>query len=210
MVAPEPPDPFDPEIDALAAGEPLYRVHSNRFDATTFNPGMGRPTRFGFFAGEEGTTVPVLYAAAAQDAAIAETLLHDVPLAGGLLGYDEYAGTVMSRLRTTRPLRLAALHGLGLRRLHATAEQVTASAASTYPLTVRWAAAAHQVGLDGLAWMSRQCNDVKAYVFFGDRCADAFTHDASFGRVFATGADLMWLIDLCAPLGVDVLPPPPA
>jgi hypothetical protein len=24
---------------------------------------------------------------------------------------------------------------------------------------------------DGLVWMSRLCNDAKAYVFFGDECA---------------------------------------
>lgn len=56
--------------------------------------------------------------------------------------------------------------------------------------------------------MSRQCCDAKAYVFFGDRCGDAFDQDDGFRRAFATGTDLMWLIDLCAPLGLDVLPPP--
>jgi len=53
--------------------------------------------------------------------------------------------------------------------------------------------------------MSRLCNDAEAYVFFGDKCDDAFAQDSTFGRLFATGADQLWLIDLCAPLHVDVL-----
>jgi hypothetical protein len=206
-VTPPPPKPFDPELETLDAGTRLYRVHSNRFGPTRFNPGLGAPTRFAFFEDPTGVTVPVLYAAAAQSAAVAETLLHDVPLSGGYLDYDTYAPKVMSRVTTNRPLRLAVLHGLGLRRLNVTAEEVTSTAASAYGETVDWAEAAHGTGLDGLVWMSRQCNDVKSYVFFGDRSADAFTPDPTFGRIFATGVDLLWLIDVCAPLRVDALPP---
>jgi hypothetical protein len=50
------------------------------------------------------------------------------------------------------------------------------------------AQAAHDAELDGLVWMSRLCNDAKAYTFFGDRCDGAFTQDSTFGRLFATGA----------------------
>ncbi|WP_017933251.1 RES family NAD+ phosphorylase [Nocardioides sp. Iso805N] len=207
-MTPNPPHPFNAEIETLASGALLYRVHSNNFGPYEFNPGKGAPTRFAFFADEHGATVPILYAAAGQPAAVAESLLHDIPATGGLMPYDTYAPRVMSRLSTSRPLRLGALHGLGLRALRVTAEQVTASAASTYDRTVLWAKAAHRAGLDGLVWMSRQCNDTLAYAFFGDRCEGAFDRDPTFARIFATGNDLLWLIDMCAPLGVDVLPPP--
>lgn len=207
-MTPDPPHPFNPEVETLASGALLYRVHSNHFGPCEFNPGKGASTRFAFFADERGVTVPILYAAAGQPAAVAETLLHDIPATGGLMPYDAYAPKVMSRLSATRPLRLGILHGLGLRTLRVTADQVTGSAASTYDRTVLWSKAAHQAGLDGLVWMSRQCNDTKAYVFFGDRCASAFDRDPTFARIFATGSDLLWLIDICAPLGVDVLPPP--
>jgi RES domain len=149
--------------------------------------------------------IPVLYAAATEEAAVAETLLHDIPVSGGILPYDNYARTVMARLEVTRPIRVGILHGLGLRQLKVTAADITSSGADTYPETVTWAQAAHDAGLDGLVWMSRLCNDAKAYVFFGDKCAAAFTQDSTFGRLFATGADQLWLIDLCAPLHVDVL-----
>ena len=204
MVTPVPPKPFNPQTATLDVGTQLYRVFTGAEGrtATTFNPGFGAPTRFAFF----GTPViPVLYASATEEAAVAETLLHDIPVSGGILPYDKYARTVMARLQVARPVRVGVLHGLGLRQLKVTVAELTASGAETYPETVKWAQAAHDAEFDGLVWMSRLCNDDKAYVFFGDRCDDAFIQDSTFGRLFATGADQLWLIDLCAPLQVDVL-----
>ncbi len=200
-----PPVPFDPATATVAPGHLLYRVLSATRTATDFNPGVGSPTRFGFFG---KPVVPILYAADTEDAAIAETLLHDVPIEGGTLPYDQYATKVLVRLKVTRRLRVAVLHGTGLRRLKVAATELTSSPASSYGSTVRWAQAAHAVGLDGLVWMSRQCNDTKAYVFFGDTCSGAFTQDPGHARIFAGPADQIWLIDRCAPLHVDVLMEP--
>ncbi|HTY27678.1 MAG TPA: RES family NAD+ phosphorylase [Mycobacterium sp.] len=197
-----PPSPFEPAVANLAAGQQLFRVLSSTRTATDFNPGVGARTRFAFFG---DPVVPVMYAADTEEAAIAETLLHDIPAEGGVLPYDQYANKALVRLTVTRPLNLAVLHGTGLRKLKVTAQDVTASPASTYGDTVAWAAAAHDAGLDGMVWMSRMCNDAKAYIFFGDRCVEAFTQDRGHARIFASPADQMWLIDLCAPLHVDVL-----
>ncbi|MEB3071534.1 RES family NAD+ phosphorylase [[Mycobacterium] vasticus] len=200
-----PPSPFDPDIAILPAAELLYRVMTATRTATEFNPGVGGATRFAFFG---KPVVPVMYAADSEMAAIAETLLHDIPVDGGILPYDKYSNKALVRVETTRDLRVAVLHGLGLRRLKATATELTAGPASSYPDTVKWAQAAHAIGLDGMVWMSRMCNDAKAYVFFGDRCgasAPAFVQDPSHARIFASPADQIWLIDRCAPLHVDVL-----
>ena len=93
-------------------------AHGNRVQ-----PGLGAPTRFAFFG---NPVVPVMYTAESEDAAIAETLLHDIPADGGVLPYDQYAGTALVRLEVTRALRLAVLHGIGLRQLKASAHAVTA------------------------------------------------------------------------------------
>jgi hypothetical protein len=204
VVTPVPPKPFNPQTATLDVGTQLYRVFTaaEGRTATTFNPGFGAPTRFAFFG---APVIPVLYAAATEEAAVAETLLHDIAVGGGILPYDKYARTVMARLQVARPVRVGILHGLGLRQLKVTAADLTASGAETYPETVKWAQAAHDAEFDGLVGMSRLCNDARAYVFFGNRCDDAFIQDSTFGRLFATGADQLWLIDLCAPLHVDVL-----
>ena len=121
-----PPSPFEPAVTNLPAGQRLYRVLSSTRTATEFNPGVGAPTRFAFFG---NPVVPVMYTAESEDAAIAETLLHDIPVDGGVLPYDQYAGTALVRLEVTRALRLAVLHGIGLRQLKAAAHDVTASPA---------------------------------------------------------------------------------
>jgi len=171
VVTPVPPEPFISQTATLDVGTLLYRVFTaaeNR-TATTFNPGFGAPTRFAFF-GAPG--VPVVYAAATEEAAAAETLLHDIPVGGGILPYNTYAPTVMARLEVTRPIRVGILHGLGLRQLEVTAAEITASGADTCPETVAWAQAAHDVGLDGLVWMSRVCNDACRGVEHRNRFAD--------------------------------------
>lgn len=205
---PDPPAPLDAAVAALPAGHRLYRVYSSVRTATDFNPGYGSPTRFAFFEDAEGATVPVLYAADTEEAALAETLLHDVPATGGLLPYPAYADKVMGLAEITRALRLANLRGLGLRRVGAEAREITDTGADTYPKTVAWAKAAYDAGFDGVAWTSRKCNDTRAVVLFGDRCADAVRQDPSFGRIFQSGPGLDWLIETCSPLRVDVLPPP--
>ena len=197
-----PPAPFKPAIDTLSAGHLLYRVFTSTRKATEFTPGVGAPTRFGFFG---KPVVPILYAADTEEAAIAESLLHDIPEEGGVLPYDQYSRKVLARLEVTRELRLVVLHGIALRRLKVKPEDVTSSPASSYSTTVQWAEAAHGIGVDGMVWMSRLCNNTAAYVFFGDRCDNAFAQDPSHARIFASPADQMWLIDFCAPLQIDVL-----
>lgn len=44
-------------------------------------------------------------------------------------------------------------------------------------------------------------------VLFGDRAGHADVQDPTFGRHFDAGPGLDWLIDIRAPLRVDVLPP---
>lgn len=205
MSTPAPPEPFDAATETLPAGHRLYRVHSNRRTVTEFNPGYGSRTRFAFFG---DPIVPVLYAADTDDAALAESLLHDIPAAGGLLPYPSYADAVMGKLELTRALRLASLRGLGLRRLGVEARQVTDTDASEYASTVVWSRAAHTAGFDGIAWTSRQCNDARAVLLFGDRCDGALRQDPTFGRIFQSGPGLDWIIDICSPLHIDVLPPP--
>jgi RES domain-containing protein len=204
VTVPPPPEPFDADTETLDAGARLYRVGSNRRGIAEFNPGVGSGTRFAFFG---NPVVPVLYAADTEECALAESLLHDIPVTGGRLTYDTYADSVLGRLVVGRTLRLASLRGLGLRRLGVSADQVTDTPASEYPRTVAWAAAGHAAGFDGLAWTSRLCNDARAVVLFGDRCGDAVSQDPTFGRLFESGPGLDWLIDTCAPLHVDVLPP---
>ncbi|WP_426624292.1 RES family NAD+ phosphorylase [Leifsonia sp. McL0607] len=203
MVVPDPPRPFDPDLFELPAGQELFRVHNKSRHGHDSNPGVGQPTRFAFFG---DPVVPAMYAAQTERAAIAETLLHDIPLVGGQLTPSAYRDKLMSRLTVNRDLRMASLMGLGLRRLGVSADQVTATAAAHYERTVLWAEAAYEAGFDGVAYMSRQCNSDRAYVFFGDRTDDAFDLDPSYRWNFGDPLDgRPQLITFCNVLGVEVL-----
>lgn len=188
----------------MPAGAPVYRVYRSHRTATEFNPNRAgvAPARFSPF-GEP--PVPTLYAAAGESSAVAETLFHDVPLTGGVLRPGAYRNAVMGLIRPTRDLRLAALHGFSSRRLGVDAAVVRAAEPAEYADTVRWGRAAHEAGFDGMVWMSKRYDSEKAYVFFGDRCLDTFEQDNSFARAFTLSADLEWLVDMAAPLRIDVL-----
>lgn len=191
----------------------LYRVLSvtgGRF-ATDFNPGFGGPTRFAIFEDTSGSTVPVLYAAYSAEAAVCESLLRDIPAAGGMLLEADYRSSMMSGLRTQRKLQLAKFMGTGLRALGATYQALTSSDMRTYTQTVQWAEAAHRAGFDGVARMSNRCNDTVAVVLFGERIEpEALSIDTSVARIFSRQTDREWLTNMCFPLGISVRWGPPS
>jgi hypothetical protein len=188
----------------MASGTPLFRVYRSHRTAPEFNPNAPGAAR-GRFSPFGEPPVPTLYAAAGEVSAVAESLFHDVPLAGGMLRPGAYRNAVMGLIRPTKDLRMAALHGFAPRHLGVDTAGVRAAEPAEYALTARWAEAVHAAGFDGLVWMLKRYDSEKAYVFFGDRCGDAFEQDNSFARVFALSADLEWLVDLAAPLRIDVL-----
>lgn len=207
---PLPPMPFDALEHVLSAGRILHRVHHQRRAAETCNPGIGAPTRFAPFSSSSDPdvdSVPTLYAATTAEAAVCESLLHDVPLSGGTLPTAGYALHVETALELHRDLRLAKLMGDGLRRLGVTPQQLTATSGDVYGATVLWARAAHGAGFDGLAWMSARDNTSEAYVLFGDRIEhDDLVGTASGIGPFAPGtAGFQWLSAFCARVNVDLL-----
>lgn len=191
----------------MSAGTVFYRVYRNSSgrEANAFNPGVGDPTRFAFFGSPK---VPVLYGAETEKSAVAESILHDVPITGGRVNRDDYGDKLMGRVVVQRGLKLAAFMGGGFRTLGVEASNITLTDASRYEETVGWAEAAHQAGFDGCVWMSRQHNTDMAYVFFGDagRVQEMdLVVDRTYGRAFAFPKDLDWLTDMCGSLRVDVL-----
>jgi hypothetical protein len=184
----------------------MYRLHENRFQTPEFNPGPRGPGRFHFF----GTpNVPALYTATTEAGAVAETLLRTIPVAGGAIAYEDYKTKVMAALEIEREVRLASFLGTDLRALKVAPEQLTTTPGENYPQTRKWAEAAHAAGFDGVAWMSRQDNSDRAYMFFGDRVTeDDFTVVPGSGRIFAVAPDREWLADLCTPMHIEVLPDP--
>jgi hypothetical protein len=176
---PDPPDfrTTSPLIGEWPRGLDIARVYDPRYPLDAFHPGERDEVRgrFHFFIGRSGRRVPVLYGAQGHDAALAETVFHDVPIHARtrFVPARRFEHLALGVLRPTRPLRLVELFGHGLDRLRLRPENLTATEADAYPRTVDWARALHHAldDADGLVWMSRGFNAERALVLFGDRVA---------------------------------------
>jgi hypothetical protein len=150
----------------------LVRCHNARFGPASFNPGLGSG-RFHPFEDAQGSVVPILYAAGHPDGAMAETVFHDVPARGPAkrIRRSSLKPLLLSALSCDRDLNLAQLFGFGLRRLGVTRQKLIEASDQQYRRTNAWARALHGCDekIDGLVWVSRQNDDVRSVVLFGDR-----------------------------------------
>lgn len=175
MALAPPPDPstLDPLVVEIDERTPLVRVHSIGRSAVDFNPGLGPPSRFGPLRLPNGTPIPTLYAATTVAGVLSESVFHDVPYSGRgkRILVSRLTGLALSTLIVDRPLRLAHLAGLGLRRISVRRRDLIESGLGSYSRTAEWALALHAapMALSGLAWVSRQDDTARAILLFGDR-----------------------------------------
>lgn len=159
----------------MPKGERLHRVHLAQFAGTAFNPCRGAPTRFAPITDHAGACIPSLYAGSSVEAAIFETLFHDIPptvrrktFPRSLLGHRCH-----SEIELGRELRLAELRAPDLGLWHVARANLIASSPANYGETARWAEALHRnfADFDGMIWTSNQCDPADAMILFGDRIA---------------------------------------
>ena len=139
----------DLPIRVVAAGEPLYRVHSSRRDPIFFGPGAGNPPtyRFDSLSGRFG----VFYVAPGPDAAMIETLLRQPQRL--TVDYSEIQERSLTKLRAGRDLRLVSAMANDLSRLGTTAALST----GPYDPCGAWSDALfdHPAVPDGILFCSR-------------------------------------------------------
>lgn len=174
MPVPVPPSPF-PSFNTriLPAGSGLYRLHDPHFAGDEPNPCRGGPTRFAPIFRPSGACIPTLYAASSFEAAVFESIFHDVPHAAAtkFVPLGKVTSRSLSRLVTRVDLTLASLNEPDLNRLGLTRADLVDTPPTAYSSTVRWAEAMHAAdsALQGLAWTSRRCDPETAFILFGDR-----------------------------------------
>jgi RES domain len=169
--APRAAGELDPLVTKWPAGRLIVRCHNARHGPAEFNrtasPGRFRPVR------RRGRIVGTLYGSEDLAGAVSETAFHDLPVGTGprFLRVEALAPVVASTLSSRRVLRLASLHGHGLRRLGATHAQLIDSEADRYPELSAWGQALHDCPAepDGLVWRSRHYDDAYALLLFADR-----------------------------------------
>lgn len=150
----------------------MWRVHSAAYDPDGFNPDPVSEGRFRPFPSGR-KVVPTMYVADSFDAAVSESVFHDLdPRAKEqIVLRSRLYGIVRSAVTPGRDLRLADLQGPGLRRLRLRSRDLIDTAPDTYPDTARWGRALHGCPLkpDGIAWSSRLYPGGTAAILFGTR-----------------------------------------
>lgn len=151
-----------------------WRVHVSRFEPNEFHPGGSGDARFSPLTRPDGIPIPTLYLASTLEAALLETVLHDVPTPPDNYTLDlerlREQQFVASRLRPKRALQLNDLSAKGLKRISLTRTDLIDTPVSEYPYTRAWADWLHsQKRTHGLTWVSRQDDQARACMLFGDR-----------------------------------------
>jgi hypothetical protein len=191
-------------------GTPMHRVHQDQYGADQFNPGVKGNARFSPIQDEKGHAVPTLYGGSSFECAAMETVFHDVPFAPGFKSYDKSAlkGQVHSRISSKQDLVLADLRSKALRKLGVPRSQLIDTEKDQYHLTRKWAEAIHARNIDiqGLCWTSRQDDDARAIVLFGDRIGpDVLQQLGSSRSLVGDNAAYGELLDLAEKIGVDIV-----
>jgi hypothetical protein len=160
----------------------MVRCHPDGRTADAFNP-TDSSSRFRPITDRNGVIVPTLYAADRLEGAISETVLHDVPIHARhpRIGESSFATCHATWLVANRDLKLASLHGHGLRKLRISHGELVESNSAFYAETIPWSQKIfdHPACFDGLAWRSRQFNDSVAVMLWQPRVIGAIIIDPS-------------------------------
>ncbi len=182
-----------PLIHTLDSGKRLWRIHSDDFDPTEFNPTIPVPFGGGRFDCTDGTYA-YLYAGSDSIAAVAETLLRDRPPKGPYwILRKSLVGKRLSKLSLATPLGVAVLRGAGLTAIRQKAD-LTSCGPAEYSTTRAWGVSlrADAPSSCGFEWHPRHDNDRLAYVFFGDRCTSSdFVVEQSYSLEEGRGRSLL-------------------
>ena len=187
----------EPNLITLPAGTVVERVHDRHRDPTRFDPCRGAPTRFAPIHDVDGNCVPSLYGASTLEAAIYETIFHDIPATARLKTVPRtlVQGRAHSRLTIMRDLRLVSLRAPDLRRWRVRRNSLITTSPILYGDTARWAEAIHHqfMEVEGLLWTSNPCDPDTAFVFFGGRIASG---DFDVVQTRDGAADMSFLSDV--------------
>ena len=160
----------------MPMGTVVHRIHLTRFASTSFNPCLGRPTRFAPIQDLHGNCVPSLYAGSNLESVAFETLFHEVGTRGEIKTVPVRSLTerTHSVIQTKRDLIFAQLFAPDLKPWQISRQSLIGTSPALYDATALWAKAIHHQfpTIDGLIWTSNQCDPERAYLFYGDRVAE--------------------------------------
>lgn len=195
----------------LPGSRVLHRIHQDIYQGDQFNPGIKGNARFSPISDTKGVAIPTLYAAYTFDAALMESVFHDVSHTPGYKHYDKNKlhRQVYSRVIANQNLTLADLSSVALRKLGVQRKQLIDTEKDCYPLTREWAQAIHgqHPDIQGLSWISRQDDSARAVMLFGDRIQlDTLQQVGASCGLLQEEKTYAELLDLAERIGADIVP----
>lgn len=206
-IVPKPPTAFPTHVTDLAVGAVLWRIHAESLAGDAFNPGFG----FSRFApiGPVRKRVPTAYAADGFEAAVYETIFHDLDPAQSFKTYplSKLAEVRCSVLRVATPLVLRSFLAPDLMKLGVVRNQLIDTPSREFPDTRCWSAALHRrdTVTQGMVWESRAYPSSLAMMFFGDRVPPGALSVVSSTRIDADPALAMRFKALADRSGVTLI-----
>ena len=193
-------------VSTWAAGKLIYRIHSFKFTALQFNPGLGN-ARFSPMSNDVAT----LYGGVNTAVAIMETLFHDLPIHSDGAPFDlrRAEGMVHSVIKSSLDLTLADLNPKTLRKMGIRRADLLDSGPEQYLFTREYSVAIHQAWpqVQGLRWSSRQ-HGGSAVMLFGDRIEEGQLEVVTESENILESVSLMDILEEEADqLGVVLLEP---
>src|SRR5262249_27294665 len=124
-------------------GEELHRIHGSLYASTSFNPCLGRPSRFAPLVQTNGTCVPTMYAAKSFECAVHETIFHELQhnAPRKAITYRQIENLDYAIIRPRRELVLVSLFEPDLNAWGLTRSQLIDTFAADYSDTAKWALA---------------------------------------------------------------------
>lgn len=186
----------------------IWRIHPARYRPAEFRSGTDGDARFSPIRNAKGAVIPTWYGARTVACSMMETVLHDVPAppTDYILDIERLrdADIRISRVRCKRALSLVDLSSKGLKRIGLQRRDIIDTSVEEYARCREWAIRLHtQTSAHGLLWTSRQDDEAKALVVFGDRIAEsAFTVEIDRDRVYE-GEHLDVLLELAEHVGIS-------
>ena len=186
----------------------IWRIHPARYRPAEFRSGTDGNARFSPIRNAKGAVIPTWYGARTIACSMTETVLHDVPAppTDYILDIERLreADIRISRVRCKRALSLVDLSSKGLKRIGLLRRDIIDTSVEEYARCREWAIRLHtQTSAQGLLWTSRQDDEAKALVVFGDRIAEsAFTVEIDRERVYE-GEHLDVLLELAEHVGIN-------
>ena len=185
----------------------VWRVHSSNYRATLFNPGTVGSARFSPLVSSAAAPVPTLYLASTIEAALMESVFREVPTPPGEYILDlarlADAKLVVSRLRIARRLRLVDLTSKGLKRLGLTRSQMIDTTVLEYSRTRAFSENLHHTTeAQGLSWTSKQDDEARAFLLFGDRVPASALEVVDDGLPLTEEPQLQRVIQLALRIGI--------